>query len=172
MTDDELIEELYQASRAGHTIRKEWLEEFIWHPDGQERLRELGRGADEPLLLALMDLLHEYADASRRNASKKRRKTTEPGVSWQRELAGHLHAEVDGSKREKYLHIPLENDAEPLSLCDGKFEITRSGNVNRKGSEGPFLRCAFDDGRPPAEISLTTFESYLKKPSGKRKRGG
>jgi hypothetical protein len=168
MAQEEMIERLWAASKAGDTIRKEWLEELVWHPDGKERLRELGRTADGPTLDALMDLLHDYADASRRNASKKRRKTTEGGVSWQRELAEHLHSVGPSTKREKYLKIPKENVGDPLVLCDGKFEVTRSRMVDSDKKEVLLIQCTFDDGRAPAEITFSTFERYLKKPNEKK----
>lgn len=161
MTEDELIEELFQASRSGHTIRKEWLEEFIWHPDGQERLRELGREADEPLLMALMDLLHEYADASRRNASKKRRKTTEPGVNWQRELAAHLQEHGPKTKLAKFHSLPRKRSLDeeepceqPLSLLNGKWLLFRDPDDR--------IVCVEDATGIANSISYATFEDYLK----------
>ena len=69
MTEDEMIELLWQASKAGHTIREDWLDEFVRHPDGKERIRELLAEADTPTLSAVAELLHEFADAPRRNAS-------------------------------------------------------------------------------------------------------
>lgn len=165
MTEDERIEQLWRASKSGDTIREEWLDEFVRHPEGKERVRQLLTEADSPTLAAVADLLHEFADAPRCNASKKRRKTTEPGASWQRELAMHLRREGPKSRLAKYRHIPTEHQ-EPLSLCNGKFEITRRVGENRAGAEGPLIRCEFDDGREPAEISLATFERHLKEKCG------
>jgi hypothetical protein len=101
------------------------------------------------------------ADAPRRNARKKRRKTQEPGTSWQRELARHLRAEGPETRRAKYWHIPDEHQ-EPLALCEGKFEITRRMGESRTGTRAKLIRCEFDDGRKPEEISFSTFERYLK----------
>jgi hypothetical protein len=103
------------------------------------------------------------ADAPRRNARKKRRKTQEPGVSWQRELANYLHRAGPRTRLAKYRDIPDEYQ-EPLSLCGGKFEISRRRGESRSGSIGPLVRCEFDDGREPDEISFSTFERYLKNP--------
>ena len=171
MARDEMIEELWQASQSGATLRKEWLDEFVRQPGAKKRMQDLMLEADEPTRSALASLLGEFADAPRQNASKKRRKTTEPNTNWQRELAAHLHREGPSIKRAKYLHIPQEHDAEPLSLCDGKFEVTRSGNINLKGDEGPRIRCTFDDGTAPSEITFSTFEKYLKQPKPAKKSG-
>lgn len=165
MTEDEIIEALWRASQSGDTIREEWLDEFVRDPEGKERVRQLLTEADAPTLAALADLLHEFADAPRRNASKKRRKTTEPGASWQRELASYLRSEGPKTRLAKCRDIPTEHE-EPLSLCDGKFEITRRVGESRTGTKARLIRCEFDDGREPEEISLATFERYLKEKSG------
>jgi hypothetical protein len=163
MTDEEMMELLWEASKSGNPIRDAWLDEFIRHPEGKARIRELLADADNPTLSAVAELLHEFADAPRRNASKKRHKTQEAGVSWQRELASYLNREGPRTRLAKYRHIPDEHQ-EPLSLCGGKFEISRRRGESRSGSIGPLVRCEFDDGREPDEISFSTFERYLKTP--------
>ena len=37
MAADDMIERLWEASKSGDTIRREWLEELVWHRDGKER---------------------------------------------------------------------------------------------------------------------------------------
>lgn len=113
--------------------------------------------------LATMQLIYARwdADAPRRNARKPRRKTTEPGVSWQRELASYLHREGPRTRLAKYRHIPTDHQ-EPLSLTNGRFEISRRTGESKTGTVGPLIRCEFDDGREPEEISFSTFERYLK----------
>lgn len=166
-----MIDMLWRASKSGDTIREDWLDEFVRHPEGFGRIQTMMAEADEPTRLALAGLLHEFADAPRRNASKPRRKTTEPGASWQRELANYLHREGPGTRRAKYLHIPKEHE-EPLSLGEGKFEVSRrkgesrvrGKDENREAKTVDLIRCEFDDGRVPEEISFSTFERYLKNP--------
>lgn len=161
MAADDMIERLWEASKSGDTIRREWLEELVWHRDGKERLRELARAADEATLNALMDLLHDYADAARRNASKLRLKTTEPGVSWQRELAAHLREHGPKTKLAKFRSLPFKRSLdeegpceEPLTLQNGKWLVFRDPDGR--------IVCVEDATGIANSISYATFEDYLK----------
>ena len=161
MAQGDLIDQLWRASKAGNTLRKEWLEELVWHSEGRERLHDLARTADEPLLIALMDLLHDYADAARRNASQKRVKTTVPGTNWQRELAAHLQEHGPKTKLAKFRSLPRKrshDEDDPLektlSLCGGKWEVYRDPD-NR-------IVCVEDETGKVSSISYAAFEDYLK----------
>lgn len=156
MAADDMIERLWEASQSGDTIRREWLEELVWHRDGKERLRELGRTADEPTLNALMDLLHDYADASRRNASKRRR-----GKEWWRVLAIYLREEGPETWKAMFSGLP-DADMHEEGLELGTFTFNRRIGESKSGVKGPLVSCTFDDGRKPDEISWSTFETYLK----------
>lgn len=158
---DDILGQLWLASQSGDGLRRDWLEELVWHPEGRERLRELGRDADQPTILALMDLLHDYADASRRNASKKRRKTTEEGVSWQRELVAHLREHGPKTKLAKFRSLPRKrshDEDDPLentlSLCGGKWQVYRDPDDR--------IVCVEEATGIASSISLATFEDYLK----------
>lgn len=154
MTDDEIMEALWHASKSGDTIREEWLGEFVRHPEGEARIRALLEEADLPTRSALAELLHEFADAPRRNASKKRR-----GKEWWRVLAIYLHEQGPETWDAKFAHLPDEHE-ETLKL--GNFEFHRRIGESRSGVKGPLVCCSFDDGREPDEISFSTFERHLK----------
>ena len=157
MSDKELIDHLWEASKSGATLREEWLGEFVRHRDGIERLRALIVEADPPTQAALAELIHEFADAPRRNARKPR-----GGKVWWRVLATHLRGEGPATQSAMFALIPDEYD-EPLKLGDGKFEFHSRIGESRAGVKGPLVCCEFADGREPDEISFSTFERHLKK---------
>lgn len=163
MTEDEMIERLWEASRSGATLRAEWLEEFVRSPDAKEALRALFAEADAPTQSALVDLLHEYADAPRRNASKSRQKKEH----W-RVLADHLNQHGSATRNEKFYDIPQDNHQDPLTLCGGQFEFSRRWSGTKPEDRRRLIRCSFDDGTAPEEISFETFVKYLKVSNGKK----
>lgn len=157
MAGTELIDQLWEASKSGVTLREEWLSEFIRHRDGVERLRALIVEADPPTQAALAELLHEFADAPRRNARKPRR-----GKEWWPVLATYLRAEGPATQGAMLALIPNEHE-ESLKLSGGKFEFHQRIGESRAGVKGPLVCCEFADGREPDEISFSTFERHLKK---------
>lgn len=156
MTDASLIDLLWEASASGATLRDEWLEEFVRHPEGVEHLRELIAEANPPTQLALANLLHEFADAPRRNAKKPRSKKE----CW-RVLASYLHKEGPETWDAKFTHLP-DADRHEDALELRPFAFSRRIGLNRKGAEVELVRCEFDSGKKPDEISWSTFEKYLK----------
>lgn len=108
--------------------------------------------------LQTMDLIYARwdADAPRRNASKSRR-----GKEWWRVLASYLHKEGPEKWDLKFFDIPdADMHEDPLEL--GQFVFSRRIGLNRKKAKVELIRCEFDSGRKPDEISWATFEKYLK----------
>lgn len=119
--------------------------------------------------LAAMQLIYARwdADAPRRNASKPRRKTTEPGVSWQRELVAHLREHGPKTKLAKFRSLPRKRShdedgpcEEALSLLNGKWQVYRDPDGR--------IVCVEDETGEISSISYATFEDYLK-PAPKRR---
>lgn len=156
------------------TAEREWLEALLCPEQRELRTSEMWKCAAEQdwhnltcLLSGWHDDLNTMqlayarwdADAPRRNAKKKRRKTQERGVSWQRELAAHFRQEDASGKQTrlaKFRSLPREHceRKEPLTLCDGKWKVWRD-------SDG-LIVCEDDTTGQTQSITWATFERYLK----------
>src|SRR5690554_4162348 len=95
MTDDEIAEFYERWKEAGEQVRLDWLAEVGLASKAAEwdDIRILLADEDQDVVEIMASSMQWHADAPRRNARKKRRKTQERGVSWQRELAIHLNTE-------------------------------------------------------------------------------
>lgn len=153
------------------TAEREWLEALLCPEQRELRITEMEECAAEQdwhnltcLLSGWHDDLNTMqlayarwdADAPRRNAKKKRRKTQERGVNWQRELAAHFRTEDARGKQTrlaKFRSLPREYE-EPLTLYEGKWKVWRD-------SDG-LVVCEDDTTGQTQSIARATFDGYLK----------
>lgn len=158
MDDEDVAEFFAQWAEAGRELRETWLGEMqeLGRDGRWGDLSELASMDDistesRDLITAMMNVGQWWKDAPRRNAKKKRRKTQEPGVSWQRELAEHLRREGPDTRKAKFRSLPSE-DEEPLRLSSGReVHRDRDGRIVCTDAKGVSQSIAFE-----------TFERYLK----------
>lgn len=161
MTDEEVAEFFERWSDAGDEVREGWLVEFeqSLRVADWESVRILLAEQDPDLAERMVGGAKWLAEAPRRNARKPRRKS-----EWQRELVAHFRREVPGSKFNELARqvdgLPIYGQAEePLTLCNGTFEIWRDTDDR--------IVCVHEDQRH-VSIARPTLDRYLKeKPQAK-----
>jgi hypothetical protein len=156
MTDEQVAEFFEQWSSLGDEARNAWLAEIEQSGRAAEWGDVLAMLAeqDEGLAQRLVGIGQWHADAPRRNAQRKRRKTQEPGLSWQRALAAHVQQDdAPQTRLAKFRSLPRQHE-EPLTL--GQWEVWRDSDDR--------IWCTDATGKA-ASVSFATFERYLKEKS-------